>query len=326
MGETSITCGNCGTVNDPDAKYCRECGALLAAYASPAGAGPVDTAGVGPTPTDDARDATTPIDTTSAAPDPRPPLATSSARDPDRVPVPAEFGAGTTDPPSTSARPDETASTTALPRGSAEPTAEAVATETPDAEETTPTLAGTLGSGALGPIGTASPSSPPTGATASGSPPPVDAAPAPEGDRRGRSDAGASEPGVENGGPVADAPSPARPSAPAPSRAPAETMPPPVSPAAWTDPDASASGPPPATSTSMFGGFATGDRFSTVATAPPRTILTIGGVLILASCVILAADLPGYLTLLSLCAGPVGFILLIVGGVMLLSQRPDRRF
>ena len=314
MGDASITCGNCGTVNEPGASYCRECGALLAAYASPAGARPVEDAE-----TRSMAEATAPP--AVAAPTGAPPAASS-----EDVPL---------SEPALEAMPDDRGSVDAEPLPDTEaatdsptPVASSVV-EAPPEPDTTPTLAGTLGSGAVGPVGAEPPAVPSDDVTASEREPMVEpvappSEPAAEGDRIGRLDAGATEMGVEDGGPAPRAASRAAPGEPT-----AVSEEPPV--AAWTVPPPSpASVPPPmapeAPTGSGGGAFGAGDRLATMTGATPRTILTVAGVLILASCVILAADLPGYLTLLSLCAGPVGFILLIVGAVMLLTQRPERRF
>ena len=64
-------------------------------------------------------------------------------------------------------------------------------------------------------------------------------------------------------------------------------------------------------------------------TAPPQTIVTTGLVILLAACVLTLGgqgDLPGGLDLLAFCAGPIGFVVLVIGLVRMALRRPERRF
>ncbi len=303
MGEATITCGNCGTVNAPRANYCQECGAVLAAYASPAGSQPTSVSDV---PLVDASAPAAPEPGTTAPPVPgpepvapnRPQDAAPSDGDADAVAAPLSAGSTLPVPP-----PD-------LPAA--------------DSPPATPTLSGTLGSGAVGPINVEPPwaassaAEPEPGAPAA----PAEAAPgtaaAPEAGvgRIGRLDARVAGRDLGDAGGGTGAASAHRTNAP--SRI-DEAWPIP-------EPDREDAGPASGVAgTRTAAGSATGAR---LASTPPQTILTVGAVLVLASCVIGIADLPGYLELLLFCGGPIGFVLLIVGVVMRISQsrQPTRRF
>jgi hypothetical protein len=100
---------------------------------------------------------------------------------------------------------------------------------------------------------------------------------------------------------------------------------PPAEPA-MAPPPPSLAPPPLPTSPSTWSAPAAGPRGNWFTTTPPRTIILIGVALALGSCILLPADLPGYFDALLICAGPVGLVVAIVGLVLLLTRRPERRF
>ena len=271
MSETGIRCAVCGTVNEPGARFCQECGASLVERAADASAGAPQTSA--------------PASSESAAPPP-----SGAATDEDTAAEPA-IAAGTRPegevaevPGSKPAEPAAEPAADTLGGPASTLSAAAAAAPTPSDAETERAPGGGVGQPAP-----AAPDAPAPGA---------------------RTATTADEGGIESalrGGPLAPPP-PSPPPPPAPP-------PPPVAPPT----------PPLPTAVGPSGGQA-GNWFTT---APPRSIIAVGLILLLGSCVLLmfgSSVLHRGLDPLAICLGPVGFLVLVFGVVRTATRRPSRRF
>ncbi len=358
MGEREIVCGNCGSRNEPTATFCANCGALLAAYQSPVGA----TAPVGEVPLPEAA-SPGPATASAATVPPVVPPVVSPSPTPQRsagegdgaanqapagstmralsptapvAPTPAASGRVVPDAVSTGAEADTTASSRApsvapstpeRPAGGWAPGAPSVADDKRGAAPATP-------SGSPEPAGGRGAARPTPSPEAGGQPGEVGRYWGPtESASRSDADEGSATSG-EGGLPVAPSSAaprwgdtaggpPSTPGTAAASPHPAGegAAPPPPSYPGWTPGRA-------ASPTSTRGSWARGVTGGPGGPAP-RTVLAAGLALFLGSCVLSmiasAADAGGLFALLLFCTLPLGFLTMIVGGVLSVTRRPNRR-